>query len=94
MDSKKFLLLLNVFLGLALPHIAQAEANSMDKQAQAVYNRALGGDARAQYQLAELYEKGQGGMKKDLGSAVSWYEEAAHNGLKIALSHLRKLDTD
>ncbi len=95
MSFKQLTFILMIVATLTIrPQVAlAAAADSMDKMAQAVYDRALNGDANAQYQLAQLYENGQGGMKKNLGSAVSWYEEAAHNGLKIALNRLQKLAT-
>ena len=57
----------------------------------ALTKRAYDGNANAQYALASLYEQGGNGVKKDLSYAVSWYEEAAHNGLHIAAEKLQNL---
>lgn len=53
--------------------------------------RAHAGNAHAQYALALAYEEGRGGIKKDVATALSWYEEAARNGLKIAIERLHSL---
>jgi hypothetical protein len=37
---------------------------------------ALRGEARAQYSVGQLYEKGQG-VEQDLATAMSWYRKAA-----------------
>ena len=59
----------------------------------ALTQRAYAGNANAQYALASLYEQGGSGVKKDLSYAVSWYEEAAHNGLKVAAEKLKLLSS-
>ena len=59
----------------------------------ALTQRAYAGNANAQYALASLYEQGGSGVKKDLSYAVSWYEEAAHNGLKVATEKLKLLSS-
>jgi TPR repeat protein len=38
------------------------------------------GDLEAQYQLAQRYERGIGGFKKDAQTALGWYERAASGG--------------
>lgn len=58
---------------------------------QALTRRAQAGNAHAQYALAMIYEEGRGGIKQDLATALSWYEEAARNGLKIAVEKLRAI---
>lgn len=45
---------------------------------------AYAGDAKAQFALGLVYERGLGGIKIDQAFAMSWYEEAALNGLKAA----------
>lgn len=52
---------------------------------------AHAGNAQAQYALALIYEEGRGGIQQDLAYAMSWYEEAARNGLKRANDRLHKL---
>ncbi len=59
----------------------------------ALTQRAYEGNANAQYALASLYEQGGSGVKKDLSFALSWYEEAAHNGLRIAAEKLKNLSS-
>ncbi len=49
---------------------------------------ALQGDARAQFALAMILEKGKGNVKADLAYAISWYEESARNGFKGAKQRL------
>lgn len=53
--------------------------------------KALSGDAKAQFELAKLYEEGRFGLEKNFSYALSWYEEAARNGLKIAVYRLKML---
>lgn len=53
--------------------------------------KALAGDAKAQFELAKMYEHGKAGGKPDLASALSWYEEAARNGLKVASYRIKML---
>jgi len=45
---------------------------------------ARAGDLEAQYTLAHLLLKGQGGVIRDVGSAISWFERSAGNGHKDA----------
>lgn len=52
---------------------------------------AFRGNAQAQFDLAVLYEEGRGGIKRDLAYALSWYEEAARNGLRLAREKLARL---
>ena len=70
---------------------ANAERSNSKVDVPALTKRAFEGNANAQYALASLYERGENGVKKDLAYAVSWYEEAAHNGLKVASEKLRIL---
>lgn len=65
-----------------------AKAESFKK----VEQKALAGDAKAQFELAKMYELGRAGVKPDLASALSWYEEAARNGLKIASYRIKMLN--
>ncbi|MEK7358329.1 MAG: hypothetical protein AAB250_17920 [Bdellovibrionota bacterium] len=46
----------------------------------ALMAKAQQGNATAQYQLAQIYDKGNQWVKKDPGQAIAWYEEAAING--------------
>lgn len=76
-----------------LPSSASVSLSKRDHKVDvpALTQRAYAGNANAQYALASLYEQGGSGVKKDLSYAVSWYEEAAHNGLKVATEKLKVL---
>lgn len=65
--------------------IAKAESVS------SVEAKALSGDAKAQFELAKMYEEGRG-VQQDFSYALSWYEEAARNGLKIASYRIKMLN--
>lgn len=52
---------------------------------------AHAGNPQAQYALAIIYEEGRVGIQKDIAYAMSWYEEAARNGLKRANDRLHKM---
>jgi hypothetical protein len=72
--------------GLLLPALAHAGDYERGKQAyklgdyvvarQLWMPLALRGEARAQYSVGQLYEKGQG-VDQDLSTALSWYRKAA-----------------
>ena len=47
---------------------------------QALMDKALKGSASAQFQLAQIYEKGNQWVKRDPAAAIAWYEEAASQG--------------
>ncbi len=68
------------------PSVSQADALKI------VEAKALAGDAKAQFELAKIYELGTAGVKPDLASALSWYEEAARNGLKVASYRIKMLN--
>jgi TPR repeat protein len=55
---------------------------------------AFAGDAEAQFALAKMYEEGKGGLPKSLAHALSWYEEAARNGLARAAKRIARLSSD
>lgn len=65
-----------------------AQADSL----KSVEAKALAGDAKAQFELAKMYEHGRAGVKPDFASALSWYEEAARNGLKVASYRIKMLN--
>lgn len=54
------------------------------------YVVAQEGDAKAQYNVALMYENGQG-VTKDLRQAKKWYEKAAKNGNAKAAYNLARL---
>lgn len=51
------------------------------------------GFAHAQFSLGLIFEEGRPEVKRDVPYALSWYEEAARNGLTIAVDRLHKLTT-
>ena len=48
----------------------------------------------AQYALGEIYERGIGGLNKDLTTAMSWYKKSADQGYVIAQTNLAALFTN
>ena len=42
------------------------------------------GDPEAQYDLAECYESGTGGVDRDPSQAYAWMQKAAKGGSKLA----------
>jgi uncharacterized protein len=50
--------------------------------------RALKGDAEAQFDLAKAYEAGRSGLAKDLSEARRWYRQAADRGDPFAEASL------
>ncbi len=69
----------------------ETPAPILTHEIQSLKNQAFSGDAKAQFKLAFLYETGKGGLPKDFGYALSWYEEAARNGSKAASRKLKTL---
>jgi len=55
---------------------------------------ARAGDCEAQYTLAHLLLKGQGGVRRDAGAAIKWFERSASNGHKDAPFDLALLYLD
>lgn len=49
------------------------------------------GDVEAQYQLAQRYERGIGGFKKDATTALGWYQRAASGGHLMAMRALSQI---
>lgn len=49
------------------------------------------GDVEAQYQLAQRYEHGAGGMKRDAAAALDWYKRAAAGGNRMAMQALGQI---
>ncbi|HEX9802749.1 MAG TPA: hypothetical protein VGB35_05820, partial [Gammaproteobacteria bacterium] len=75
------LLLLAAPLSAVTMDDAKAAARMRDypKMARVLQQLANGGDAEAQYQLANLYRSGRG-VNKDLKSAALWARKAANQG--------------
>ena len=47
---------------------------------QELKNKALAGDADAQFNLGQMYRKGEGGVSQDYKEAVKWFKKAAEHG--------------
>lgn len=61
----------------ALPHLVAA-----------IEEKALGGNAEAQHDLAAIYTAGHGGVKQNFDRAALWFREAADNGIANARYNL------
>ena len=91
---KRLLAALAVLSLLALPAWAgreECDAAALGGDFPAVYRECLplaqSGDAKAQNNLAFMYEKGQGGSQ-NYGEALKWYRKAAEQGDDFAQYHL------
>lgn len=74
---------------LAVAHEALVEGD--DAAALKLYGSlADAGNARAQYQLGDMYEFGYG-VPKDPKEAISWFRKAADQGLGVAQARLGEL---
>ena len=77
---------LAIVLALAPPAPVQADddaraAAERREHDLAAYSRlAAAGDARAQFALAGLYERGEGGVPRDPQQAFEWYRKSAEQG--------------
>ncbi len=49
------------------------------------------GDARAQFILGDMYEKGKGGLEKDMKESRHWFEESAVHGYSHSFIRLAAL---
>jgi uncharacterized protein len=49
------------------------------------------GDIEAQYQLAQRYEHGVGGLKRDMAQALDWYSRSATGGNRMAMRTLSQI---
>ena len=56
-----------------------------------LHQLAEDGDTEAQYQLAQRYEQGVGGVKKDDQAALRWYRRAAAGGHPTAKNALEEI---
>ncbi len=56
-----------------------------------LHKLAEDGDVEAQYQLAQRYELGVGGLKKDRQAALAWYRRAAAGGHATAKRALEEM---
>jgi TPR repeat protein len=70
---------------------ASQNIQPLTKELQALSNKAAAGNAKAQFALGQAYETGAAGVRKDVATAMSWYEEAARNGNRSAVLKMRSL---
>lgn len=70
---------------------AAEKVKPLSREVQALTKKAVSGNAKAQFALAQVYEKGGKTVRRDVATAMSWYEEAARNGNKAALKRMRTL---
>lgn len=85
--------LLKLVFAVVIALIVNLSASvSRAESLKAVEAKALAGDPKAQFELAKMYEHGRAGGKPDFASALSWYEEAARNGLKVASYRIKMLN--
>jgi TPR repeat protein len=54
---------------------------------------AEAGDVGSMIHLADMHEKGIGGLPKDAKESVLWYERAARSGSRVAQEYLERLHT-
>ena len=80
------MLRLVVFLCAASVAMAQPPAGKPLRER--LLERALKGDADAQFDLGKNYEAGRIGLKKDFVQAEHWYREAAYQGEPFAQASL------
>src|SRR5260370_15937288 len=64
---------------------AQAQQKPLRER---LLERALKGDADAQFDLGKNYEAGRIGLKRDFAQAEHWYREAANQGDPFAQASL------
>ena len=50
------------------------------KDDETLFEKAEAGDVKAQYSLANAYQYGYGGVKKNMKTAAEWYRRAAEGG--------------
>jgi TPR repeat protein len=74
-----------VISALTLSLYAQAPQKPLRER---LMDRALKGDAEAQFDLGKNFETGRIGLKKDLVQAEHWYREAANQGEPFAQASL------
>ncbi|RYZ76408.1 MAG: hypothetical protein EOP05_05090 [Proteobacteria bacterium] len=70
---------------------ASQNIKPLSKEIQTLTNKAVAGNAKAQFALGQAYEAGKNGIRKDVATAMSWYEESARSGNKAAAKRLRIL---
>ena len=56
-----------------------------------LFEDAASGDREAQYTLAQLYQKGQGGVDKNIKQAAVWFRRAAEAGHEDSMYSLAML---
>jgi TPR repeat protein len=71
-------------IAIALSQSSSANPAPAKPLRERLLERALKGDAEAQFELAKNYETGRLGLPQDLSQARHWYREAADQGEPFA----------
>ena len=87
---KQISTLLFVIVVLSLLPVYSASAKDR-ANIEALTEKALYGDAKAQNKLGLMYERGEGGLNKNYDEAVKWYRLAAEQGNVLALRNLGRM---
>jgi TPR repeat protein len=96
--SKKFVAVAILFFSYSAQSTPQRDAGGLlEKRIQSIsfatlIQKAQMGDPQSQYELAIAYDQGLGEVRKNQAYALSWYEEAARNGVKAASDKLRAMN--
>lgn len=89
--------ILVLFLSATSVSAIAADLNDVNEQLfQAQLTQAMKGDARAQFYLGEMYEKGIGTIQ-NINAAFKWYAKAAGQGdswAKRKLAHRAEIEED
>ena len=75
-------------LSISFGQVAEAPAQPRKPLRERLLERALKGDAGAQFDLGKNYETGRIGLPKDFAQAEHWYREAAGQGDPYAQASL------
>jgi TPR repeat protein len=80
-------------ISFAVIALAAFTTAAAEVDVKALEARAEAGDAKAQFQLGLLHERGAGGVKRDFAKAFLWYAKAAPRGHLAAQNNLATLYT-
>src|SRR5271154_6593644 len=70
---------------------AAFEAGHDEEAVNYLTNAAAGGNAKAQYHLGTIYERGRAGVTQDYQKAFDWFSKAAAQGYAAAENNLGNL---
>ncbi len=77
-----------ILISAAFGQAVQTPATPLKPMRERLLERALKGDAEAQFELAKGYEGGRFGLTQDFVQARHWYQEAANQGDPFAEASL------